>query len=110
MPRVPPLSLQGQPDQSAAARRVLSQVMIDLVHLAAEAENHRARHVWMIQDPCERPLQLIGIGPNRHARSLRHAGTRRRRRRCPAALRWMKLSGDQLGGVCGAIDAATTAM
>ncbi len=38
--------------------------MIDLIHLAAEAENDRRRHVGMIQNAAQCALELLRVGTN----------------------------------------------
>ena len=76
--------------------------MIDLIHLAAQTENDRRRHVGMVQDAGQRALQLLGIGADGMAaafavRKRRHAIHVGRQRFV------LKAGRDQLGGVRRAV-------
>ena len=58
-------SLQRHAHQAIRPRRSRAQIMIDLIHFAAQAENHRRRNVRMIQHAGQRAPQLRQVRPRR---------------------------------------------
>ncbi len=54
--------LQRHADKARAARRVRSEVMINLIHFAAQPQNDRCRNIRMRQHAGERAAELVRIG------------------------------------------------
>ena len=57
--------LQGQPHQTLAATAAIrfAQVVIDLIHFAAQADHDGGGDIGVIQHTLQRALQLAGVGP-----------------------------------------------
>ena len=62
VPRRAAAALQRHAHQPVGARRIRTQIMIDLVDFAAQAEDDRRRNVRMHQHAAQRAPQLIDIG------------------------------------------------
>ncbi len=100
--RVPPLDLQRHAHQAVGARRILAEIMIDLIHFAAQAENDRRGDIGMVEDAGQRALQLLGIGADGLAAAFAvregHDAVDIGRQRFV-----FEAGGDQLGSVRGAV-------
>ena len=88
--------------QAPGARPCIAQVMIDLVALAAQPQNHGGGNIGMLEHSTERAPELIDIGVARVAaafpvREGHHAIHIRRQRFARVA------AGNQLGGMGGAV-------
>ncbi len=62
--------LQRHADQAIGARSARAQIMIDLIHFAAQPENDRRRNIRMIQDAAKRAPELRQIGAGRLSASI----------------------------------------
>ena len=58
------------PDQTARARRVRAEVVVDLIHFAAEAEHDGGGDVRVVEHARQCALELRGVGTDRHAAAL----------------------------------------
>ena len=58
--------LQGHAVDSCGARTLTrnAQVVVDLVHFAAQPEDDGGRHVWMVKHTPQSALQLFGVRPD----------------------------------------------
>jgi hypothetical protein len=94
--------LNGHAHQAPAAPSSIAQVMIDLVALAAQPQNHGGGNVGMIEHAAERAPKLIDIGIARMRATFavwkRHHAIHIRRQRFAGVAR-----GNQLGGMGGAV-------
>ncbi len=54
--------MQGHADQPFGPQRVLREIVLDAVHLAAQPQQDAGRYIGVIQDARDDALQLAGIG------------------------------------------------